>query len=154
MKVVAVSGPFDPLHIGHLRMFRDAKALGDKLVVILNDDEWLMRKHGYVLMPQEERKELLESIQWVDEVVIREPRETYDVCHMLEKIPIHIFANGGNDRRNEIEVPEAATCETLGIEMRFGVGGYDKPRSSSHIIRDLARQVKDFEKLRETGKAV
>src|SRR3989344_4130472 len=81
--VVAVSGGFDPVHVGHAHLFRDARALGDKLVVILNDDAWLKRKKGYVFMPQHERKELLESIRWVDEGVIREPREVYDIAHML-----------------------------------------------------------------------
>ncbi len=60
---VAVSGGFDPIHIGHVHLFRDARALGDRLVVILNDDEWLMRKKDYVFMNQEERKEGLRSIK-------------------------------------------------------------------------------------------
>lgn len=93
--VVAVSGGFDPVHIGHIHLFRDAKKLGDTLLVILNDDDWLMRKKGYVFMPEQERKELLESIKYVDEVVMRDPLETHDVCHMLEKLEVDIFANGG-----------------------------------------------------------
>jgi cytidyltransferase-like protein len=152
--VVAVSGGFDPIHVGHVHLFRDARALGDKLVVILNDDEWLRRKKGYAFMPQEERKELLEHIRWVDEVIIREPRETYDVCHMLEKLDIHIFANGGADRSNEKEVPEAAVCKARGIKMIFNVGDTGKPQSSSWLVKNLAQQVTDFAKLRETGKAV
>lgn len=155
-KVVAVSGGFDPVHVGHVHLFRDAKALGDKLLVILNDDEWLMRKKGYVFMPAAERKELLESIQYVDEVVIREPRETYDVAHMLEKLSIDIFANGGADRSAETEVPEPEplVCRAKGIEMVFNVGDTDKPQSSSWLVRNLAQQVKNFAKLRRTGKAV
>ena len=152
--VVAVSGGFDPVHVGHAHLFRDARALGDKLIVILNDDEWLMRKKGYVFMPQAERKELLEHIRWVDEVVIREPREVYDVCHMLQKLPIDIFANGGADRSNEEEVPEAAVCKARGIRMVFNVGDTGKPQSSSWLVKNLANQVTDFEKLRETGKAL
>ncbi len=151
---VAVSGGFDPIHIGHVHLFRDARALGDRLIVILNDDEWLMRKKGYVFMPQAERQELLTHIRWVDEVVLREPRETYDVCHMLEKLEIHIFANGGADRSNEQEVPEAATCKACGIKMVFNVGDTGKPQSSSWLVKNLAKQVEDFAKLRETGKAI
>lgn len=151
---VAVSGGFDPIHIGHVHLFRDARALGDKLIVILNDDEWLMRKKGYVFMPQHERKELLEHIRWVDEVVIREPRETYDVSHMLQKLPIDIFANGGNDRSNEEEVPEAVLCAARGIKMVFNVGDTGKPQSSSWLVQNLAKQVEDFAKLRATGKAL
>ena len=152
--VVAVSGGFDPIHVGHAHLFRDARALGDRLIVILNDDAWLKRKKGYVFMPQAERKELLEHLRWVDEVVIREPRDTYDVSHMLEKLPIDIFANGGADRSNEEEVPEAVVCKARGIKIVFNVGDTGKPQSSSWLVKNLARQVEDFEKLRETGKAV
>ena len=152
--VVAVSGAFDPLHIGHLRLFRDARALGDKLVVILNDDAWLLRTKGYVFMPQGERKELFESICWVDEVVIREPRDTYDVGHMLEKLDISIFANGGVYRTSEREIHETAVCKRRNIKMVFNVGDRAKPQSSSLIIENLAGQVTDIDKLRETGKAM
>jgi cytidyltransferase-like protein len=152
--IVAVSGGFDPVHIGHIHLFRDARALGDKLIVILNDDEWLKRKKGYVFMPQNERKELLENIRWVDKVVIREPRETYDVCHMLEQLDVDIFANGGADRSNEQEVPETAVCTAHNIKMVFNVGDTGKPQSSSWLVKNLAKQVEDFAKLRETGKAL
>ena len=152
--VVAVSGGFDPVHVGHVHLFRDARKLGDKLIVILNDDEWLKRKKGYVFMPQNERKELLESIRYVDEVVIREPRETYDVCHMLEKLDVDLFANGGADRSNEQEVPEAGVCKARGIKMVYHVGDTGKPQSSSWLVKNLAKQVDDFAKLRETGKAI
>ena len=152
--VVAVSGGFDPVHIGHVHLFRDARKLGDKLVVILNDDEWLKRKKGYVFMNQSERKELLEHIRWVDEVVIREPRETYDVCHMLERLEIHIFANGGADRSNEEDIPETSVCKARGIKMVFNVGDIEKPQSSSWLVKNLAKQVEDFARLRETGKAI
>ena len=152
--VVAVSGGFDPVHIGHVHLFRDARALGDKLVVILNDDEWLKRKKGYVFMPENERKELLESIRYVDEVVIREPRETYDVCHMLEKLDIDIFANGGNDRNSEETVPEFGVCKAKGIKMVYNIGDVGKPQSSSWLVKNLAQQVEDFAKLRKDGKAV
>lgn len=152
--IVAVSGGFDPVHIGHVHLFRDARALGDKLIVILNDDAWLMRKKGYVFMPQEERKEVIESIRYVDEVIVREPKETYDICHMLEKLDVDIFANGGADRSNEQEIPEAAICAARHIKMIFNVGDTDKPQSSSWLVKNLAKQVEDFEKLRETGKAI
>lgn len=154
--IVVVSGGFDPVHIGHIHLFKDAKKLGDKLVVILNDDDWLLRKKGYVFMPANERKELLENIKWVDEVVVREPKDTYDIAHMLEKMDCHIFANGGADRSgtHEIPSPETLVCEARGIKMVFNVGDTDKPQSSTWLVRNLANQVKDFEKLRETGKAV
>lgn len=159
MRIVAVSGGFDPVHVGHAHLFRDARALGDRLLVILNDDEWLLRKKGYVFMPQSERKELLEHLRWVDEVVIREPKETYDVAHMLEKLDVHIFANGGADRSNEGEIPspETLVCKDRGIEMIFNVGDTGKPQSSSWLVKNFAKQVADFEKfekLRESGKTI
>ena len=154
--VVAVSGGFDPVHIGHVHLFRDARKLGTRLIVILNDDEWLRRKKGYVFMPQDERKELLEHIRWVDEVVIREPRECYDIAHMLEVLHIHIFANGGADRSDESELPspETTVCQRRNIAMVFDVGDTGKPQSSSWLVRNLARQVSDLDQLRETGKAL
>jgi D-beta-D-heptose 7-phosphate kinase/D-beta-D-heptose 1-phosphate adenosyltransferase len=165
--VVAVSGGFDPIHIGHVRLFRDARVLGDKLIVIIMDDAWLKRKKGYIFMNQNERKEVIESIRWVDEVVICEPRDCYDIAHMLEKLDIDIFANGGADRKkerfahgadeghgNEIITPESMVCEKKGIKMIFNVGDVGKPQSSSWLVKNLAKQVDDFAKLRETGKAV
>jgi D-beta-D-heptose 7-phosphate kinase/D-beta-D-heptose 1-phosphate adenosyltransferase len=153
--VVAVSGGFDPVHIGHVHLFRDARALGNKLIVILNDDEWLMRKKGYVFMPQNERKELLENIRWIDEVVIREPRETsYGVSHMLEKMNIDIFVNGGAERSGGQGNFEKDICNVHNIKMVFGVGGEEKPQSSSWLVKNLAKQITDFAKLRETGKAI
>ena len=153
--VVAVSGGFDPVHIGHIHLFREARALGDKLIVILNDDEWIMRKKGYIFMPQNERKELLENIRSVDEVIIREPRETsYGVSHMLEKLDVDIFVNGGAQRSEGQGNFEVDVCKARNIKMVFGVGGSDKPQSSSWLVKNLAKQVTNFAKLRETGKAI
>src|SRR3989344_4310356 len=67
--VVAVSGGFDPVHVGHVRLFQEAKKLGDELVVILNNDHWLRSKKGFVFMPERERKELLEAIGCVNKKI-------------------------------------------------------------------------------------
>ena len=64
-KIIAVSGGFDPIHVGHVRMIQEAASLGDELVVILNNDHWLMKKKGYVFMPQDQRKEIIEAIAGV-----------------------------------------------------------------------------------------
>ncbi len=68
--VVAVSGGFDPIHVGHVRMFERAQALGDELVVILNNDNWLKKKKGFAFMPEKERKEVIEGLRAVDRVVL------------------------------------------------------------------------------------
>jgi cytidyltransferase-like protein len=135
MTNVAVSGGFDPLHVGHLRLLRDARALGDRLVVILNDDAWLMRKKGYVFMPEQERVELLQSVRWVDEVIIREPRESYDIAHMLDRLDVQIFANGGDRGGDDaLPNPEVIVAERRGIKLVYNVGGGDKPQSSSWLV--------------------
>ncbi|MFZ1987956.1 MAG: adenylyltransferase/cytidyltransferase family protein [Minisyncoccia bacterium] len=143
--VVAVSGGFDPVHVGHIRYFKQARELGDKLIVILNDDEWLMRKKGYVFMPQEERIEVLQSIRYIDEIIVRDPAPDMSIIHMLEKLPIHIFAKGGD--RTLANIPEADICNARGIKMIFGVGGSDKPQSSSWLAENVAKQIHDSGKL-------
>ena len=132
---VAVSGGFDPIHVGHVRMFQDAKKLGDKLVVILNNDNWLKKKKGYVFMPENERKEIIEALDSVDEVFITEHEpgpEDMSVCDALRKIRPHIFANGGDRKLNNI--PEVPVCEEIGCEMIFNVGRGGKIQSSSQLV--------------------
>lgn len=137
--VVAVSGGFDPVHVGHVRMFKRAKALGDHLVVILNNDNWLRHKKGAAFMPEAERKEIIEALGCVDEVMLTyHPEIVTDrsVCAELRALKPDIFANGG-DRRNTDDIPEAVVCAELGIEMIFNIGG-DKVQSSSWLI-DMAK---------------
>lgn len=129
-KIVAVSGGFDPIHIGHVRMIQAAAQMGD-VIIIANSDKWLMRKKGYVFMPYEERQEILYAIKGV--VDVYEASDDDDtVCKTLEKVKPDIFANGGD--RKEGNVPEYDVCTRLGIQMEFGVGGKDKPQSSSWLV--------------------
>lgn len=141
--VVAVSGGFDPVHIGHVRLFNEARKLGDKLVVILNNDNWLMKKKGFVFMNEQERKEILESFSAVDEVVIT--KHTPDdsdrsICRELRELQPDIFANGGDrtpedaQKKNSPLNPEVALCAELGIETVFNVGKGGKLRSSSELV--------------------
>ena len=137
--VVAVSGGFDPIHIGHIRYLQEAKALGNFLVVILNNDHWLKKKKGYLLMPQKERKEILEAIRAVDRVVISaHPKNPKDmsVGRELRKIRPHIFANGGD--RTHANIPEVALCKKINCEMAFNVGRGGKVQSSSWILKNFA----------------
>jgi len=140
-KIVAISGGFDPIHIGHLRMFKEARALGDHLVVIINNDNWLRTKKNFVFMPQEERAEIIKEFPFVDEVVFTEHSEDdpdRSVTRELARIQPHIFANGG-DRKNTEDIPEAAVCEEYGIEMVFNVGYGGKVQSSSWLTDRLRK---------------
>ena len=133
--IVAVSGGWDPIHIGHARLFREAKKLGDKLVVILNNDNWLIKKKGYFFMPQHERKELLEHFASVDKVILTShTKNTSDmsVCVELKKIKPDIFANGGDRKLDNI--PEANVCRQIGCRMVFNVGQGGKVQSSSWLL--------------------
>jgi len=128
---VAISGGFDPVHIGHIKLIKAARKLGDKLVVILNNDNFLLKKKGFVFMPLRERKEILESITGVDEVFISHDKDL-TVCKALSQIKPDIFANGG-DRLSEIDIPERETCKRINCKMIFGVGGR-KIQSSSWLV--------------------
>ncbi|MDP3985566.1 MAG: adenylyltransferase/cytidyltransferase family protein [bacterium] len=133
-KVVAVSGGFDPVHIGHVRLFEDARALGTKLVVILNNDHWLMKKKGFVFMPQHERAEVIAALRAVDAVVLTSHGENpadMSVCAELRELRPDIFANGG-DRKFD-NVPEVGVCDEIGCEMVFNVGRGGKVQSSSRL---------------------
>lgn len=135
--VVAVSGGFDPIHVGHVEMFYEAKALGDELVVILNNDNWLQNKKGHVFMPQAERKEIIEALKPVDRVVLTEHQlgdEDVSVCRSLEEIKPDIFANGGDRKPDGDPVPEVKLCEKLGIKMVYNVGKRGKIQSSSWLV--------------------
>ena len=142
-KVVAVSGGFDPIHIGHVRLMQEAKNLGDRLVVILNNDHWFRVKGKHVFMTDEERKEIIEALGCVDEVVItsHEP-ETNDisVCRELREIMPDVFAHGGDSFADNI--PEFILCRELGIEMVFNVGKGGKVRSSSELLKDYSKKIK------------
>ena len=91
---IAVSGGFDPIHIGHLRMLKEASEYGD-LYVIVNSDDWLIRKKGYVFMPFEDRAEIISSFSCVySAVTVNDTDGT--VCSALKKIKPKYFANGGD----------------------------------------------------------
>ena len=131
--VIAVSGGFDPVHIGHIRMILDAARYGD-VMVIINSDDWLMRKKGYVFMPWEERAEIMGNIKGVRFVTAVDDSDG-TVCEALRRHKPDAFANGG-DRKTE-NTPEMDVCEELGIQMMWAIGGNNKPQSSSWLVDKL-----------------
>ena len=131
-KRIMVSGGFDPIHKGHVRMIQEAAKKGEVLVIV-NSDEWLMRKKGFVFMPFEERVEIIKSIKGVrDTQVIGIDDSDNTVCEALKKYRPDYFANGGD--RTNTNTPEMAVCEELGIEMLWEVGG-GKVQSSSSLVK-------------------
>ena len=125
---VAVSGYFDPIHVGHLEYLRMAKELGDSLVVIVNNNYQCKLKKGKHFMDENDRVEIVKALRFVDEVFLSVDKDR-TVCKSLEEIKPDVFANGGD--RATSEVPETPVCKKYNIKMVDGLG--DKIRSSSSL---------------------
>ena len=125
--IVAVSGYFDPVHSGHINYLREARKLGDKLIVIVNNNKQAKLKKGHYFMPVEERKIILESIKYVDKVFISIDN-TKDVSKSLRKIKPDIFAVGVDNNKKNLY--EKNTCKELGIKI------IDK--LAKHLVSDLS----------------
>tara|TARA_B100000405_G_C16662955_1_gene402803 strand:+ start:112 stop:516 length:405 start_codon:yes stop_codon:yes gene_type:complete len=128
MKTVAISGYFDPIHVGHLEYIELSKRMGDYLVVIVNNNHQCKLKKGKHFMDERDRIKIVESIKGVDEVFLSIDSDK-TVCKSLEKIKPDVFTNGG-DRHNQ-EIPESIVCKKYGIELLDGMG--KKIRSSSDL---------------------
>ena len=137
MKIVVVSGGFDPVHSGHIEYLKSAKQHGDKLIVALNSDSWLEKKKGKPFMSFNERRSIIEAIEYVDEVMHFNDDKKGSCINALQKIKKLypddeiFFANGGD--RNSKNIPEMSVS---GIEFLFSVGGDDKKNSSSWILNN------------------
>lgn len=129
-KTVMVSGGFDPVHIGHIRMILEASEHGD-VIVVANSDDWLYRKKGFVFMEFDQRAEILASIKGVIKVSGVNDSDT-TVCEAIRRLKPDIFANGGDRKKHN--TPEQAVCEELGVEMLWGIGGERKANSSSSLV--------------------
>ena len=132
--VVAVSGYFNPLHVGHLEMIERAKKLGDKLVVIVNNDKQVALKGSVPFMSEKDRIKVISSLRDVDSVFLSIDKDK-TVCRSLTKVKPDVFANGG-DRKSIGDVPEYPICQKLGIKMVDGLG--KKIRASSEMIAKAA----------------
>ena len=135
MKLIVVSGGFDPIHSGHIAYLKSAKSYGQKLIVALNSDAWLERKKGKFFMPFNERKAIVSSIKYVDEVIDFEDDRKGSCINALENVKKYYpndeiyFANGGD--RDGKNIPEMSVAN---INFLFSVGGDDKKNSSSWIL--------------------
>ena len=133
---VMVSGGFDPVHAGHIRMIRHAAQYGD-VIVIANSDDWLFRKKGFVFMEYERRVEILNAIKGV--ILVDSVDDSDDtVCEAIRRLKPTYFANGGD--RGRSNTPEQYVCEELEIELLWGIGGEEKLDSSS----ELAKKAREF----------
>ena len=128
MKVVATSGYFDPLHVGHLECLELAAQLGDKLIVIVNSDLQAKLKKGDSFMNQEDRMKIVSALRCVDEVFLSIDKDKSQ-CESLREINPDIFAKGGD--RTSKEIPESNVCNELDIQIIDGLGA--KIRSSSDL---------------------
>ena len=128
MKIVATSGYFDPLHVGHLECLELAKELGDKLIVIVNSDYQARLKKGKPFMKEDDRLKIVAALKCVDEVFLSIDKDKSQ-CESLKKIKPHIFANGGD--RTSDEIPESKVCKQYNIQIIDGLGA--KIRSSSDM---------------------
>jgi len=133
---VMVSGGFDPVHVGHIRMIREAAEHGD-VIVIANSDDWLYKKKGFHFMDFQARYEILDAIKGV---VLVDSVNDKDgtVCEAIRRLKPTYFANGGD--RGKSNTPEQDVCEELGIKLLWGIGGDQKMASSS----DLVKRSRDF----------
>jgi len=129
---IAVSGGFDPIHKGHIQMIREAAEYG-QVIVILNSDEWLIKKKGYKFMSFEERAYIAGSIKGVTIVTSVDDTDG-TVCKALKRFKPDYFANGGD--RYDTNTPEMSVCEELGIEMLWNIGG-GKIQSSSDLVHKV-----------------
>jgi len=144
MKIVVASGYFDPPHRGHIELFKLARELGDKLIVVINNDDQIKIKKGKPFMPLEDKIAIIEAIKYVDEVFISVDKdhpqiETIKELHKQGKI--HVFAKGGD--RFEGEIPETPICNELGIEIVDGLG--EKLQSSSGLVEKFKENSEEKE---------
>ena len=144
-RIAVVSGYFNPIHIGHLRMIQAARQLADRLVVIVNNDRQQLMKKGRILMTEDDRLAIVAELRSVDEAFVAVDDDATVVASLRQVRERHpdaelLFCNGG-DRSSAGDVPSAETllADEIGLQLVYGVGGEDKADSSSRINEELSR---------------
>ena len=137
-KIIILSGGFDPVHIGHIRMFKAAKEMWGTVIVGVNSDLWLSRKKGKPFMLESERIEILKSIKYIDSTLSFNDSDD-SACDLIQKViqiynkdDVEIFFGNGGDRTSET-TPEIEFCNKNNIKMLWDIGG-GKIQSSSDLI--------------------
>jgi len=134
--VIVLSGGFDPMHVGHLRMIQESAKMAEIVIAGVNSDEWLMRKKGYVFMPHEERVEMVQGTRGVSKAMAFDDDDN-SACDLLRRVRALwpnfkvAFANGGD--RTSDNIPEIPVAEELDVHLIWGVGG-GKVQSSSDLV--------------------
>lgn len=144
-KVVLVSGGFDPIHPGHVRLFQEARKLGDKLIVLINNDNWLRKKKGFTFFTEKERKEIISAFAGVDEVRLTKHQpnpKDMSVCAELLQIRPNIFAQGGDRKKGALPGCEVEVCQQIGCQMVYNVGPGGKIQSSSVVAANYFSHAK------------
>tara|TARA_B100001996_G_scaffold112971_1_gene85474 strand:+ start:1156 stop:1938 length:783 start_codon:yes stop_codon:yes gene_type:complete len=136
-----ISGGFDPVHIGHLAMIKDASDLANEVIILLNSDKWLTRKKGKPFMVETQRAPILQEFTSVSEVIIQKDDDDDSSnnaiieFHKDHKDKSICYCNGG-DRSQENKIRESIICKDLGINLEFGIGGIHKLESSSNLTKN------------------
>jgi D-beta-D-heptose 7-phosphate kinase/D-beta-D-heptose 1-phosphate adenosyltransferase len=145
---IMVSGGFDPVHAGHIRMIRAAAKHGD-VIVIANSDAWLHDKKGFVFMDFTQRAEILNSIKGV---VLVDSVDDSDgtVCEAIRRLKPTYFANGGD--RGKHNTPEQNVCDEMGIKMLWSIGGDEKVAASSELVKNVVNVLGPNRRLSDKSK--
>ena len=137
--VIVISGGFDPMHVGHLRMIQESSKMAEIVIVGVNSDEWLLRKKGYIFMPHEERVEMVQGTRGVSKAMAFDDDDN-TACDLLRQVRALwpnfkvAFANGGD--RTSDNIPGIPVAEELDVHLIWGVGG-GKIQSSSDLVDGL-----------------
>lgn len=142
--VAIVSGYFNPIHIGHLRMVQEASRLAEHLVVIVNNDRQQLLKKGRILMTEDDRLAIVAELRCVDEAFVSVDDDPTVVASLRRVRELHpdaelLFCNGGDRSPSGDPAPEAVLEDEIGLRMVYGVGGEHKADSSSRINEELSR---------------